>query len=137
MNKKSLIATFILFTTSWLVGCEKQPGEGGNATIKGIVKMQEHIVPSQFEASYFAKDYKVYLIFGEDTAFDLDTRTSYDGSFAFESLRTGKYQIFVYSDCFPPDPNCDDSGIETVIQSIEITKSNQEVLLDTLIVKKW
>ena len=138
MNKKSIgLTILIMFFAFWLVGCEKSPGEGGSASIRGKVLVEEHLVPSQIETSYFAKDQKVFLIFGEDTEFDLDTRTSYDGSFKFDYLRTGKYQVFVYSDCSPLDSACDNSGTKAIIMDISINDKDETVDLDTIIIEKW
>jgi len=126
-----------MFSALWLVGCEKSPGEGGSASIRGKVLVEEHLISSQVETSYFAKDEKVFLIFGEDTEFDLDTRTSYDGSFEFEFLRTGNYQVFVYSECSPLDPECDDSETKAVILDVSIDDKDETVDLGTIIIENW
>jgi len=138
MNEKSIVLTImIMFSALWLVGCEKSPGEGGSASIRGKVLVEEHLISSQVETSYFAKDEKVFLIFGEDTEFDLDTRTSYDGSFEFEFLRTGNYRVFVYSDCSPLDSECDNSETKAVILDVSINDKNETIDLDTIIIEKW
>jgi len=127
-----------MFFALWLVGCEKSPGEGGNASIRGKVLVEKHKIPSEVEESYFAKDEKVYLIFGKDTNFDLDTRTSYDGSFEFNNLRTGEYQIFVYSECEEEyDFECDESETKVVIMSVFIYNKNETVDLGIITIEEW
>lgn len=97
---------FILFALL-LASCDLQEGEGGTSTITGkvlTINLQHFEVPGNERIDtldqYFNSDKDVFLIYGEaDNLYDDNYKTSFDGSFGFESLRKGKYTLFVYSDC--------------------------------------
>jgi hypothetical protein len=83
-------------------------------------------------ASYPIPDQDVYIIYGAgNTFYDDDIKTSFDGSFEFRYLRKGTYKIFVYEDC-----NSCPSGQKEVLKEVEITEKNQELILDTIYIKK-
>ncbi|MBK9456483.1 MAG: hypothetical protein IPO24_13285 [Bacteroidetes bacterium] len=48
---------------------------------------------------YYSPDEKVFIVYGDNTAFDDEVSTAYDGTYKFEYLRKGLYTIYVYSDC--------------------------------------
>ena len=74
----------------------------------------------------------VFIIYGaESTTFDDDVETSYDGTFKFDFLEEGSYQIFVYE----KDPNIP-SGKVVKILTTEITTKNSIVDLGTIIIRK-
>ena len=94
--------------------CTKTEGPGGSATIKGHVRKLKMIAGQAYY--HDAADEDVYLIYGnEGTFYDDDVKTSYDGSFEFNYLQTGNYQVFVYSDC----PTCL-SGDTVVIHDVSL-----------------
>jgi hypothetical protein len=83
-------------------------------------------------ASYPIADQDVYIIYGaENTFYDDDIKTSYDGSFEFRYLRKGTYKIFVYEDC-----NSCPSGKKEVLRQVEIKAKKQNLLMDTIYIKK-
>lgn len=125
----SFIAISIL-----LFSCSKIEGKGGAASIKGVVVKQKYnsIGNPISGGKYVSADQDVFLIYGdEDTFYDDDVKTSYDGSFVFNYLQKGKYTIFVYEDC----SSCV-SGKKEILIPIEITEKNQVINLDTIVVKK-
>lgn len=106
------------------ISCEKDPGTGGNSMIKGNVMERTYsLFPSRYSEGP-AKDADVYIIYGDESnAFDDRTRTSYDGSYKFESLKKGKYRVYVYTD----DTTSTNYGNTTqVIREVEITKNRTE-----------
>jgi hypothetical protein len=91
---------FVLFTITTLVSCKKEAGEGGLASIKGVVKTDLRLVPSNpstFQYSRAGVDEEVYIIYGENVGPDDRVWTNYKGEFEFRNLRPGDYKIYVYS----------------------------------------
>jgi hypothetical protein len=122
-----LLVCFISFFS-----CSKYEGQGGAATLKGVVIEQRYNSLGNVIASYPAPDQDVYIIYGsENTFYDDDIKTSFDGSYEFRYLRKGSYKIFVYEDCI----TCP-SGQKEVLKEVEITEKNQELILDTIYIKK-
>lgn len=122
-----LLVCFISFFS-----CSKYEGQGGAATLKGVVIEQRYNSLGNVIASYPAPDQDVYIIYGsENTFYDDDIKTSFDGSYEFRYLRKGTYKIFVYEDC-----NSCPSGQKEVLKEVEITEKNQELILDTIYIKK-
>ena len=116
-----------------ITSCTKVEGEGGSGSIKGFVyEYKINTFSLDTTARYPAADQDVYIIYGnEDTFYDDNIKTSYDGSFKFPYLQKGKYTVFVYEDC----ATCL-SGKKEILHTIEITKKNQVVDLDTIEIRK-
>jgi hypothetical protein len=129
---KQLLILLVCFVSFF--SCSKYEGQGGSATIKGLVIEQKYNslgnpIPN---GSYPAPDQDVFIIYGaENTFYDDDVKTSFDGSFEFRYLRKGTYKIFVYEDC-----NSCPSGKKEVIHKVEITKKNHQFIMDTIFIKK-
>ena len=84
--------TFLIVLIGALVSsCTKKEGEGGSATIKGFVyEYKINAFSLDTTARYAAADQDVYIIYGnEDTFYDDNIKTSYDGSFVFPYLQKG------------------------------------------------
>jgi hypothetical protein len=127
--KSILIFSVVLVVFS---ACSKYEGQGGAATIKGVVIEQRYNSLGNVIASYPAPDQDVFIIYGADNSFyDDDVKTSYDGSYEFRYMRKGTYRIFTYEDC-----NTCPSGKKEVMKEVEITEKNQELLMDTIYIKK-
>jgi hypothetical protein len=125
---------FFLFLISTLVlsgfsSCSKTEGPGGAATIAGKIRKEKIIAGQTYY--YDAVDEDVYLIYGnENTFYDDDIKTSFDGSFEFNYLERGNYQFFVYSDC-----NSCLSGDTVIIQDVVITDKKEMVDLGTITIQ--
>jgi hypothetical protein len=113
-----------------LTGCEKDPGEGGNSILKGKVMKRVYQAFPVVYTEEPAKDEDIYIIYGDEgNAFDDRTRTSFDGSYKFSTLKKGEYRIFIYSD----DTASASFGNKTqVILETEITKNRSETELPVL-----
>ncbi len=113
--------------------CTKEEGEGGSGSIKGFVyEYKLNAFSGDTTSRYAAADQDVFIIYGNDhTFYDDNIKTSYDGSFKFPYLQKGKYIVFVYEDC----ATCL-SGKKEILRTIEITKKNQVVDLDTIDIRK-
>lgn len=129
-NKINLILPiFILLMV--FSSCRKVEGPGGSVTIKGVVIERNHVGTSVFE--YPAADQDVYLIYGnENTFYDDDVKTSFDGSFEFRYLQKGNYQVFAYQD----NPSVA-SGTDEVLIPVNASDKNEVITLDTLYIDKY
>lgn len=110
--------------------CKKVEGPGGSSTIKGKVFATKQSNGN----TYFLANEDVYIIYGgSDSFYDDRVKTSYDGSFEFNFLRKGTYQVFVYSDCNGAD--CP-SGEEHKLVSVNISKNKSTEDIGTINVVK-
>lgn len=126
---KLILPIFILFIV--FSSCRKVEGPGGSVTIKGVVIERNHVGTSIFE--YPAADQDVYIIYGSENSFyDDDVSTSYDGSFEFRYLQKGDYQIFAYQD----NPSVA-SGMDEVLVQVNASENNQVIILDTIYIDKY
>ena len=113
---KLILPIFILLM--FFSSCRKVEGPGGSVTIKGVVIERNHVGTSIFE--YPAADQDVYIIYGSENSFyDDDVSTSYDGSFEFRYLQKGDYQIFAYQD----NPSVASGTDEVLVQVGESVES--------------
>ncbi|MBN4051492.1 hypothetical protein JYU16_01630 [bacterium AH-315-M05] len=134
----------ILFT---FTSCKKEPGEGGNSTIIGRVKVLDYDY-GYYDGKcrwvktreYYAPDERVYIIYGEDTIHSDDFRTNPDGYYRFEWLQKGIYTIFVYSDDTIQTSlnisNCTtyNEMVLPVKVNIEIKKNKEEVIAQEIVI---
>jgi hypothetical protein len=126
---KLILPIFILFMV--FSSCRKVEGPGGSVTIKGVVIERNHVGTSIFE--YPAADQDVYIIYGSENSFyDDDVSTSYDGSYEFRYLQKGDYQIFAYQD----NPSVA-SGTDEVLVQVNASENNQVIILDTIYIDKY
>ena len=111
--------------------CQKVEGPGGTVTIKGVIIEWNHVGTSIFE--YPAADQDIYLIYGSENSFyDEDLKSSFDGSFEFRYLQKGDYQVFAYE-----DDNSVASGMSEVLVDVSATENNQVITLDTIYIDKY
>ena len=69
--------------------------EGGAAKIKGKVTIHNYNSAGTLISTYPAADEDVYIIYGNENSFyDNDVKTSYDGSFEFRYLQKGNYEKY-------------------------------------------
>lgn len=133
MRRLSFFPLFFALIILFL-GCSKAPGIGGKASIKGKLTGRFY---TDTELTMFAGlsalgDENVYIIYGnEQTFYNDDISTSYDGSFEFNYLRPGKYVVFMYENCYP----CSALQQEILFE-VEITEKNQVVDLGEIILNK-
>lgn len=91
---------FFFFATLSLLACQKDPGEGGLASIKGKVIMEYRLVlanPATVQNTVPAADTEVYIVYGDHVSPDDRIWTNPNGEFEFQFLRKGDYTIYVYS----------------------------------------
>lgn len=113
-------------------GCAKVEGPGGSSSIIGKVHAKKYDGAGNLLTEYDAPKEDVYLIYGgEDTVFDDDVETSYDGNFRFDYLEIGTYQVFVYEKC-----NTCPSGKSIVINTVEITEKKSIIDMGTIEIRQ-
>jgi len=129
--KKLFILPLIALSLLTLNGCKKVEGEGGSSKIVGVVVENKYNTVGNIIASYPAADQDIYIVYGtENTYFDDDIKTSYDGSFEFNYLQPGTYTIYAYEDC-----NTCGSGQKEVLMTVEIVDKKSTIVTDTLYIK--
>ncbi|MGB0805695.1 MAG: hypothetical protein ACPGRC_03335 [Salibacteraceae bacterium] len=127
---------YFLITFSFLAmlaSCSKSPGVGGKATISGTLQAI-YVEEGSFDTVEISAypDQRIYIIYGNGSTQDDDTRTSPDGSFKFEYLNPGDYSIFAYSETLLTS-----SEIEPIYKSVNIGKSQDDVNLGSIYVVKY
>lgn len=139
LRYQNWIWAFVLLITA----CAKEPGEGGTAAIFGTVETVEVRI-NQIQISpdtiiydttilnrYPSPEKEMFLIYGKDDVHDDDIRTDFEGQFQFRDLYKGKYQLFVYSECY----DCA-AGIEAVFHDVELTYRGQQLEIPPISVYK-
>jgi hypothetical protein len=141
MGLLKFLSPFLFLFCFTFSSCEKEPGEGGLASIQGKVYILEYNGNcSELRFEYYAVDEDVYIIAGDDPSYFERVRTGPDGTFWFPYLREGRYTIYALSeDC---SLNPETSEVEMIMQNspeaiqieVEISEKKQELILDDIIV---
>ncbi len=128
--KLSITALLIVFS----LGCKKEPGEGGFATIKGRLYVKNYDPTfTVLLSEYYLPGESVYIIYGETNEVGDNVRTTNDGTFTFKYLRKGKYKVYaIGKDDTKPSLNVPK---ETLVE-IEIKEKKQVVNLSDLVIIK-
>jgi hypothetical protein len=120
-----------------LVSCKKEAGDGGNSSIKGKISRELRIVlnnPGTAVGTFPAADEDVYIIYGDHISPDDRVQTNYEGEYEFLYLRPGKYKVYAFS----KDTNSVavpwDEDHMTVLQELEITDGNQQVIANDMMI---
>lgn len=136
MRRKSVLYIVgILMLALPLSGCKKIEGPGGAATIQGKIRITEYDSAENPINTYMGQKFDVYIIYGDDseqTYFDDDVETSYDGTFKFRYLEPGNYRIFFYEDCNNDELSTCYSGKKVTIKEVTIDDKKQIVDLGTI-----
>ncbi|MFT5778907.1 MAG: hypothetical protein ACI837_001864 [Crocinitomicaceae bacterium] len=119
----TLIFTAFIACTFLFNSCSKVEGPGGSSTIKGVIHIVVKDIAGNVINQYDAPKTDVYLIYGDtDTYYDDDVETSHDGTFEFNYLQDGNYQLFVYEDC-----NTCPSGKNAIIMDVVISEKKSTI----------
>ncbi len=110
-------------------GCKHSEGYGGLATIKGKVYGKDYNSNGDLVSENYIGDLNVYISkHGETTYFD-DLNTSYDGSFEFNFLHPGKYDIWVFGDC----DSCNWDQVYELI-TVEIPEKRSVITVEDIVI---
>jgi hypothetical protein len=82
---------------------------------------------------YYGSDIDVFIIYGDDSIYNDDFKTSYDGSYRFEYLRPGNYRIFAYSE---DTTGLTEGNTFPVFKNINIDEKDQIVTVDDIVIVK-
>ena len=117
--------------------CQKEAGEGGLATINGMVNKEFRNVlnnPSTaLDDQIPAADQEVYIVYGDHISPDEKVVTNYKGEFSFTGLRKGDYTIYTYSQDTSATQTAALSPMSIVI-SAKVTERDQVKELDPMVV---
>lgn len=128
-----LILTAVLLS---LAACRKFPGEGGQASIEGSVRIENRLVltnPSTVFDTVPGADEEVFLVYGDHISPDDRLWTDYEGNFRFRNLRKGSYTLYVYSKDTTGNPGENNLRMP-IIREIEVTERKEEIDLGDLFI---
>jgi len=124
-------ALLIIVFATLFIRCEKEPGEGGQASIQGKIFVQEYNNNcSVLRAEYYVVDEEVYIIAGDDPSYFERVRTAPDGTYWFPYLRKGKYTVYAISE------NCEElDGQDYAVElEAQIDSRKQELVLPDIVI---
>lgn len=130
-----LLTALLLFSLTVLVSsCKKTAGEGGRASIKGKVWVEDWNTGFTLKnGEYAGADEDVYIIYGNEVSYGDKVKTTYNGEFEFKYLRTGTYKVYVYS----KDKTLHSiSGDTAFVKEITIGSKKQTIALETFTIYK-
>ncbi len=134
MNK-NIILIFTFLITFAFCSCEKTPGEGGNARIRGKIWVKQYDpFFTILQQEYYGKDVNVELTFGDNVSPDQTVKTNSTGDFEFQYLRKGKYKVTLYSQVFRDTIN--PSGLVTIDKTITINGRKEILDIGTFIIQR-
>ncbi len=138
----SIMSIFLLMTS-----CERTEGEGGKATIEGVIykivdeggiAVRDTLIPdevgilrkkrlySSVTDTIVAAKEDVFIIYGDDEYFGDDIETDFNGKYQFKYLVDGNYTIFAYN-------NLKDKVLTPEFQSVKIGKTGTHKVPDIYI----
>lgn len=130
---KQLLLAFPILAL--ITACNKEPGEGGKAEIRGRLMEQDYSNGGlPVGAPYPVAGNNVYIIYSDatDGAYPNDNVDSGpNGEFRFIWLRKGTYTLYALSDC----ANCA-SGTKTIYATAEIGDRKEVVIVGDLLIEK-
>lgn len=142
MKKTILLFLAALSGLFILSSCEKPAGEGGRASIKGKIWVENYNALNSMSDVYFLKseyagaDEDVFIIYGDDVSYGNKVKSGPDGVFEFKYLRKGDYRIYVKSKDTTRSSYFYGSGIKTVDVSINISDKKASIETEDLLIYK-
>lgn len=138
---KIYLSGILICFTCFFCSCEKEPGEGGLASIKGQLYVLEYNGNcTDLRHAYYAVDELVYIVAGNEPSYFERVRTGPDGTYWFPYLRKGKYTVYALSeDC---RLNAETDEVEMILENnpeakeveVEITGRKEQVVLEDIVV---
>jgi len=121
------IVLLLLAFLPLFMSCKHEEGKGGLATIKGKVYAKDYNSNGGLVDEGYIGGVKVYISkHGDPNYFD-DYNTSYDGSFQFNFLYEGTYDIWVFGDC----DNCRWDQVYQ-LKTIEVNEKREVVVMEDI-----
>lgn len=125
MTKKIVLLVFIAMG---LLSCSHDEGQGGLASISGKIYGMDYNSNGILVSQGYLGGVKVYISKHGDTNYFDSTDSAYDGSFKFNYLYKGTYDLWAFGDC----DSCSFDQIY-VLKTIEITDKKQEAITEDFI----
>lgn len=120
----------LVFISLLFISCKKNPGIGGDASIRGNIHvMHFNTTFTEFISEYPGADIYVYLIFGDDISYGKRIKTTFDGAFEFKYLYKGDYTVYVYS---LDSTLASGNGSVPIVENVHIGDRKEIVDLDTI-----
>jgi hypothetical protein len=135
-NMRSMKRLFLILSlfAAFLSACEKDAGPGGTSTITGRVKVLDYNAEfTHINEVYWAQKEEVFIVYGNDSVYSESFKTNYDGTYRFEHLQKGKYQVFCYS---KDTTGLIPGGLFAVIKDVNISDNGQEVRVEDIVIVK-
>lgn len=123
---KKIVLLLLAFLPLFM-SCKHEEGKGGLATIKGKVYAKDYNSNGGLVDEGYIGSVRVYISkHGDPNYFD-DYDTSYDGSYQFDFLYEGTYDIWVFGDC-------DSCSWDQVYQlkTVEVNEKREVVVVEDL-----
>lgn len=137
LHKSPFFALTGFFLLTVLNSCNNAEGEGGLATITGEVTLEVYDESSgELLGIGPAIDQRVYIVYGDNVGYDDDIRTKYDGTYKFEFLYEGSYELYAYSDCEFDQTDCLDGTTPSVV-AVEISSSSSVTQAPSIVIRKY
>jgi hypothetical protein len=132
---KKYILFIAIGTAMFFSQCKKEAGDGGLATIKGVINREYRIaLNNPLNAVQLpAMDQEVYIVYGDHISPDEKVVTNYKGEFSFTGLRKGDYTIYTYSQDTAATTTAVFYNMAVVI-NVKITERDQLKEIDPLVV---
>lgn len=127
--KLSHFLPIVILSLFMLSSCGKEEGYGGLATISGKVYAYDVDKDGVEIANGYAGEIIVYIGTHESAEIIDRIRTKHDGSYKFNMLRKGEYEVWVYTNC----KNCP-NGQEPIIQKVKVNSKKSHVELDDFVI---
>lgn len=119
----------LLLLVMAFIACSKDEGYGGLATISGKVYAKDYNSSGTLVSEGYLGDVKVYISKHNDTSFYDDVNTVFDGSFKFDFLQEGTYDVWVFGDC----DSCPWDQIY-VLKTIKISSRKANVVVEDFVI---
>ena len=122
MHLKNFLLTALV--TILFFSCTKGPGEGGNSIIRGKIYAYNYNTVGTLVGEGYSGEDHVYLVFGDDAFYSLDTKSGYDGTYEFPYLKKGTYTVYAYS-------KCDTCGLgnQAILQTVDVVDNHSTVVV--------
>lgn len=111
--------------------CKKEAGDGGLATIEGILYEDLYDPAGTFIEQVPAAVEKVYVAYGDNVTYDDRVDTDADGKYQFKSLQKGDYRVYAFSDC----STCASGSIEIAVDVTISDKKGTTMAADISVTK--
>lgn len=118
---------FFLSVLFLICSCTVEEGKGGRATIQGKVFVDDFNQEGDLIVSDYAPDWEVFIVYGDEEGYSDATTTHHDGTYVFNYLYEGTYEIYAYSKC-----NSCANNREEISITAEITSADEVLILEDI-----